>query len=192
MKDNEKYIEEFVKDVPFDAPEQEHRDELKKQLMNAFPKHRLQPTVHTVEVWRTIMKSPVVKIAAVVIIIVAVLIGIHQFGGSAPAFAEIIEPLLTARTVTCKVTINLEGEAPETRDCMFMEPGRSRQVLPSGVIRIKDKPGGKEMDLYPAEKKVIIYEMTNIPEDKQRSDNWFERIRECIRHAQQNEDESVT
>lgn len=57
MSDNEKYIEEFVNDVPFDSPDNKHRDELKKQLLNAFPKHRLQPAVHTVHVWRKIMKN---------------------------------------------------------------------------------------------------------------------------------------
>jgi len=59
MNDNEKYIEEFVKDIPFDTPNNEHRDNLKKELLNAFPKHRLQTTVHTVNVRRTIMKTPV-------------------------------------------------------------------------------------------------------------------------------------
>ena len=49
MNDNEKYIEEFVNDIPFDAPNEKHRDKLKNQLLNAFPKHRLQPTVHTVK-----------------------------------------------------------------------------------------------------------------------------------------------
>lgn len=36
MNDNEKYIEEFIKDIPFDTPDTGHRDELKKQLLNAL------------------------------------------------------------------------------------------------------------------------------------------------------------
>jgi len=141
--------------------------------------------------WSDIMRSPITKLAAAAVIIIAVLLSIHHFGGSTPAFAEIVRPLLTARTTTCKITINIKGEPPQTRDCMFMEPGRMRQVMSSGVIRISDKHQGKTMKLYPAEKKAIIYEMTNIPEDKQRSDNWFLQIRECIRQAQETEDESV-
>lgn len=136
------------------------------------------------------MKNRVTRIAAAAVIVIAVTICVHQFGDSTPAFAQIVEPLLTARTATCKVTINLKGEPPIIRDHMFMEPGYWRQVNSSGVIRIRR--GWQKMDLFPAEKKAIIYEMTGIPEDKQRSDNWFERIRECIRQAQENEDESVT
>ena len=143
-------------------------------------------------IWRTIMRSRITKLAAAAVIIIAVLVGIHQFGGSAPAFAEVIQPLLTARTATFKITLNIEGAPAQTRHCMFMEPGRMREVLPSGVIQIEDKPKGKEMRLYPAEKKAVIYEMTDIPEDEQRSNNWFHRIRECIRQAQQTEDKSVT
>ena len=36
MNDNEKYIEEFVNDIPFDTPNDEHRDELKNQLIVGF------------------------------------------------------------------------------------------------------------------------------------------------------------
>ncbi|MHC4595843.1 MAG: hypothetical protein ACYS19_13005 [Planctomycetota bacterium] len=76
MNDNEKYIEEFVNDIPFDAPNEKHRDKLKNQLLNAFPKHRLQPTVHTVHIWRTIMKSRILKLAAAALIFIAVLAGL--------------------------------------------------------------------------------------------------------------------
>ncbi len=76
MNDNEKYIEEFVNDIPFDAPNEKHRDELKNQLLNAFPKHRLQPTVHTVQVWRTIMKSRIPKLATAAVIAIIVLGGV--------------------------------------------------------------------------------------------------------------------
>ena len=69
MNDNEKYIEEFVKDIPFDAPDEKHRGALRKQLLNGFPRHRLQPTAHTVGVWRTIMKSRTSKLATVAVII---------------------------------------------------------------------------------------------------------------------------
>jgi outer membrane lipoprotein-sorting protein len=76
MNDNEKYIEEFVNDIPFDASNEKHRDELKNQLLNTFPKHRLQPTAHAVGVWRTIMKSRITKLAAAAVIFVAVLAGL--------------------------------------------------------------------------------------------------------------------
>jgi outer membrane lipoprotein-sorting protein len=84
MNDNEKYIEEFVNDIPFDAPDEKHRNELKNQLLNAFPKHRLQPTVHTVPLWRTIMKSRIPKLAAAAAITIIVLGGITFWTDSSP------------------------------------------------------------------------------------------------------------
>ena len=71
MNENEQYIEEFINDIPFDAPDDKHRDMLKKQLLNAFPKHRLQPTVQTVNIWRNIMKSRISKLAAAAVIVLA-------------------------------------------------------------------------------------------------------------------------
>jgi hypothetical protein len=94
MNDNEKYIEEFVNDIPFETPGDEHRDKLKKQLLNAFPKHRLQPAVHTVNVWRKIMKSSTTRIAAAAAIIIVVILGfnfIDRPNMAGVAFAEVKE-----------------------------------------------------------------------------------------------------
>jgi len=111
MNDNEKYIDEFIRDIPFEAPDVKHRDELKNQLLSAFPKHRLQATAHTVNVWRTIMKSKISKMAAAAAIIIALLIGIHQLGGSTPAFAEVVQSLLNIQTATFKMSMEVDGSA---------------------------------------------------------------------------------
>jgi hypothetical protein len=77
MNDNEKYIEEFVKGIPFDAPDAGHRDALKRQLLSAFPKHRLPPASRTFGAWKTLMGKPVIKLAAAAVIIIAVIGGIN-------------------------------------------------------------------------------------------------------------------
>jgi len=110
MSDNEKYIEEFISDIPFDTPDEEHRDELKKQLLNSFPKHRLQPTVHTVNVWRKIMKSSTTKIAAAAVIIIAVFFGLNLFDDSSGvAWAEVVKRLEDIKTGTYKITTDIKG-----------------------------------------------------------------------------------
>ena len=81
MNDNEKYIQEFVKDIPFDAPNEKHRHELKKQLLNSFPRHRLQPTVHTVRIRRMIINTPLVKLAAAAALIISMFFGLDFLGG---------------------------------------------------------------------------------------------------------------
>jgi len=53
---------------------------------------------------RTIMKSPVLKITAAAVIIIAVLIGINPFGGTV-TWAQVIEPILNARTIVFDLII---------------------------------------------------------------------------------------
>ena len=161
-------------------------------ISRALAESEMTVSPHTqANIWRTIMKSRITKLAAAAAIIIAVLAGVHQFGASAPAFAEIVQPLLTARTATFKMTFDIEGSPHETFDCMFMEPGRTREVRPAGVIRILDHHQGQTIMLYPAGKKAIIFQMTNMPEDQQSQTNWFHGIREEFRRAQKADDESV-
>jgi len=110
MNDNEKYIEEYVKDIPFDAPDSKHRDELKKELLNAFPKHRLQPTVRTVGVWRTIMNSRTSKLAAAAAIILAVFLALNFFDKtSGIVWAEVVKRLEDIKTGTYKIATDIKG-----------------------------------------------------------------------------------
>lgn len=110
MNDNEKYIEEFVNDIPFDAPNEKHRDELKNQLLNTFPKHRLQPTVQTVNVWRTIMKSKISKLAAAAVIVLAGFLALNFFDTtSGIVWAEVVKRLEDIKTGTYKITTDIKG-----------------------------------------------------------------------------------
>jgi outer membrane lipoprotein-sorting protein len=139
-------------------------------------------------IWRTIMKNPITKLVAAAVIIIAVLIFMHQLGGSVPAFAEVVRPLLTAHTATYKMTVNIEGETAQTVEGMFMEPSRMRQEMPQGGIMIIDQNGSRMITLIPPAKKAMIVEMENVPYDNQGQVNMFHAIRELIR---QTGDESV-
>lgn len=108
MNDNERYIEEYVRDTPFDDEDKNHRDTiLKAQLLNQFPKHRLQPTGETVKVWRLIMRSGITKLAVAAVIIFAVLVGVNLFNGSV-TFADVVEPILNAKTMIFDIIIGDE------------------------------------------------------------------------------------
>ncbi len=175
-------------------PNPAHRETLRRRMLSVFNKTAQQsqkPTTPLGVLWRTIMKSPITKIAAAAVIIIAVLIGIHQFGASTPAFADIVRPLLTARTATYKMTVNMKDIPAQTIEGMFMEPSRMRQVMPGGNIQIIDMPQGQMITLMPAEKKAMIIEMENLPENKQGQINMFHAIRKLIQKAQENENESV-
>jgi outer membrane lipoprotein-sorting protein len=119
MKDNGKYLEEFVNDIPFDAPDDKHRDELKKQLLNAFHKHRFQPTVHTVNVWRIIMRSRISKLAAAAVIILVVLAGLPFVGKKEQGvvLANVLDRVEQAKAFMYKLKIST------TRDITTGIPG---------------------------------------------------------------------
>jgi len=110
MNDNEKYIQEFVKDLPFDAPNPKHRDELKKELLSTFPRHRLQPAGHTVGIWRTIMKSRITRLAAAAVIVLAAIAALNFFGEtSGVVWAEVVQRLENIKTISYKITGDLKG-----------------------------------------------------------------------------------
>jgi len=158
MNDNDKYIEKFVNDIPFDTPDNKHRDKLKKQLLNAFPKHRLQPTVHTVHVWRTIMKSKTSKLAAAALIIIAVFVGIHYFGGSIEnvAFADVMQNIQNARTLTYRSVITPADQNPQVVKTTVIEPHLMRVELPDGKVWILDHSQGKTLLLDSKNKHAVM------------------------------------
>jgi len=164
MNDNEKYIEEFVNDIPFDAPEDKHRDELKKQLLNAFPKHRLQPTVHTVGVWRIIMKSTITRIAAAAVIIIAVFIRVHYLGGSidgaSVAWSQVVEQISSHTKYKYRQRVIWEQypEYPAIQVYCNLNLQQKRQVHEDGTITIFDMRAEDviTLTLDPVQKKATV------------------------------------
>ncbi len=176
-------------------PNPKHRQELRRQVLSVFNEAEQRPATRIIVLQilrRTIMKSPITRIAAAAVIIIAVLVGLNQIIGSTPAFADIVRPLLTARTATFKMTINIEGEPGQTFEGMFMGPSRMRHVVPLGNIQIFDWTQRQSITLIPTLKKAMIIEMENIPENQDQNQlNMFQEIRKRIRKAQENENESV-
>ena len=116
MNEHERYLREFVKDVPFDAPDQAHREALKRQLLNAFPRHRLQPTAQPVGVWRTIMNHKKSQLAAAAAILLAAFLVLQLFDKtSGVAWAKVAQRLEGIQTVAYKITSDIKGMpgAPE-------------------------------------------------------------------------------
>jgi outer membrane lipoprotein-sorting protein len=175
-------------------PNPVHCENLRRQMLSVFNQAEQEPATRII-VFRTlrnlIMKSPITKIAAAAVIIIAVLIGLNIVGTSTPAFAEIVKPFLTARTASFKMTMEVEGVPTQTFDCLYAEPVRMRQTNhEQGGIVISDFQQGKIVTLMPAQNKAVIVELENMPKD-QSNFNMFSEIRKHIQEAQQTQDESV-
>jgi len=122
MNDNEKYIEDFVKDIPFDKPDAGHRDLLKKQLLSAYPKHRLQPAVRTVRLWEIIMHKPIIKLAAAAAIIIAIGIFFVPGGGDSVAWSKLIEHVEKIKTVMYRMKATMKGmPGPSENEAMDID-----------------------------------------------------------------------
>ena len=81
-------------------PNPAHRETLRRRMLSVFNETAQQAQKRTTPLGvlrRTIMKSPITKLAAAAVIIIAALIGVHQFGGSidgaSVAWADVIEKL---------------------------------------------------------------------------------------------------
>jgi outer membrane lipoprotein-sorting protein len=159
-----------------------------QKISRDFSETLMRPKRHFILEY--IMKSQITKLAAAAVIVIAVLIGIYEIGGSASAFAEVVKPFLTARTATFKVTINVEGGPTQTGEGMFMEPGRLRQTSPDGTVVITDLQQGRIVARTPSKKWAFVYELVNIQEEPGEL-NIFMEIRRRVLEAKETEDESV-
>ena len=139
MNDNEKYIEEFVNEIPFDAPDPKHRDALKSQLLNKFPKYRFQPTEPSVQTWRINMNSKITKLAAAAVIIVGVLIGIGVIGnGTGIALAEVLDRIMDISSFAYRLKVNVPDN--------FQGPaGKPRNIQMRMLV---SEEYGMRMDVY--------------------------------------------
>ena len=144
---------------------------------------------------RFIMKSPMTRIAAAALVIVAVGIGISEIGGGTPAFAEVVKSILEARTATFRVVTNAPNQPAVTMEGEFMDPGLGRHTMhAAGVetIMILDYVQGKGLVLVPSQKIAMAMELEDGPSELDPSKiNVFKVLRDRIVAAQENVDESV-
>jgi len=106
------------------APDREFLNKLRDDSTKKFEasasdgSEHLRESIHTVSIWRTIMKSKITKLAAAAVIIVGVLTVMHFVGLSTATvtFADVIEPILNAQTAILDIIIGEEGQGPVIHD----------------------------------------------------------------------------
>ena len=149
-------------------------------------KNRDTVSLRRPSIWRTIMKSPVTKIAAAAVIIIAALIGTYYFGDSVniagTAYAEVVERLQNARTMTYIVesTTGIEGMPSMTMEIAFKEPGYMRFAMAGGVVSVVDSIQGKCLTILPPKKQFIEIEMSNL---QKQNINVIEKLRSLPERA---------
>jgi len=144
------------------------------------PGHSAEPTLLTrsLSTWRWIMRSPVSRVAAAVIFVLAitgVAVWFHG-GGARPVLADFLEPILKAKTVKYKMTTEMKGPPAITGTAQVMMLNASRSRTETEVempnmpkhktVTIWDGSQGKSLHLQPAQKRATLHDYVNMPKDK--------------------------
>ena len=137
----------------------------------------IHPTLisRSLDKWRWIMRSPVSRVAASVVFVLTVT-GVAMLfrggGGATPAFADFAAPILEAKTVKCKMIIEMKGPPARTitSELMTLGGARMRQVtklpdMPKFVV-IQDSSQGKSLTLMAASKTATVITSTKNRKDK--------------------------
>ncbi|NQT01592.1 MAG: hypothetical protein HQ580_06190 [Planctomycetes bacterium] len=163
-----------------------------KELLNELDQSKSMPcAAREPNIWRTIMKSPITKIATAAVILVSVVAGIYFLGvpTESVAWADVVRPILTARTVV----FNVGGENIPTTRVMNMGTQRVRgEVLsPDGKtvqVIIMDYDTFRMLTLIPNQKKAVVIDLKDLPEEPE---NILEEMRNMVTEIQNDPDISV-
>jgi len=184
----------------YEAFNQKH-DQLRKSLMASLAgtskqhKQRSKFAHIGALIGDTIMRNKITKLAAAAVIIIAILTAIHFLGSPIEgiAWADVVRPILTARTVVFNV-ITVEGEnVPITRVMnMGTQRVRNEVLSPDGktvqAIVIVDFDTSRMLSLNPKQKMAALIELKDMPE---KPENILETMRNIITELQNDPEVSV-
>ena len=128
--------------------------ELQKHILDdaikAHEQAKTQPAYEKPNIWRTIMKSRITKLAAVAVVVIAGVICV-QFLTGTNAYAQIVQEIKNARTVVYTVIKQANNGTGETIkvDVAYKEPGFLRTTTIDGYVAIVDANSGKMMSIVP-------------------------------------------
>jgi len=167
------------------APDHEFLNKLREDSTKKFEasasdgSEHLRESIHTVSIWRTIMKSKITKLAVAAVIIVGLLTVMHFVGNPlAPTvtWAEVIQPILNAQTAEFDIIIGEEGKGPVIHD-MVMGSRIRRTVEGIDQAVIIDLESSKVLTLLKQSKKAIYVDLKNLPKIPE---NYLEKLQNLV------------
>ncbi|MHC4106132.1 MAG: hypothetical protein ACYSR9_14410, partial [Planctomycetota bacterium] len=186
---------QFIKNAPIKS-NPEVNEAVLKELFNELDQSKSMPcAAREPNIWRIIMRSPITKIATAAVIIVSVVAGICFLGipTESVVWADVVRPIMTARTVVFNV-ISAEGENVPTTRIMNMgtQRVRSEVLSPDGktvqVIVIFDYDASRMLTLNPKQKIAALIDLKDLPE---KTENVLEVLRNMVTEIQNDPDVSV-
>jgi outer membrane lipoprotein-sorting protein len=152
------------------------------------PARSPMPLARLLNTWRCIMRSPVSRVAAAVVFVLAVagVAVLFHGGGAEPAFADFLQPIREAKTVKYKMTLEVMTLSPDqkllpeeaqknlkkglTCEVMMLTSVSRSHMERTGMgqsrsIEIWDGRQGKTLCLYPEQKRAQILNHPNTDKD---------------------------
>jgi hypothetical protein len=128
-------------------------------------------------VWRTIMKSPLTKLATAAVLMIAAVVGVSSFVGGTVTFADIVEPILNARTVILDLVIGRDETGPVMHEIVL--GSRIRRTISNipGMVMILDLDNNKMLALDTARKTAGYVQLGEVGDKTQ---NYIEAVRKII------------
>ncbi len=128
-------------------------------------------------VWRIVMKDRITKLAAATVLIIVAILGLNFIGGpgkSGLVFADVVQRIRKARTVTFTTEIQLGQQTMRIENAQ-KEPGLKRAVMPGGLVVINDMLQKKAILIYHSKKQYSEKDLENVPADQ--TQDFFEHMR---------------
>ena len=116
------------------------------------------------DIWRIIMKNRMIKLAAAAVIVIAVISGLNIIGGSSRSgkvFANVIQQIRNARTVTYISETHIGDQVIQIQNYR-KEPGFSRIIMPGNLVSISDQVQKKSLTIYNSSKEYTLQDIPGI------------------------------
>ena len=164
------------------SPEATARDlERVRQMLTETPNGQVLRRQNT---WSKIMHSNITKTSAAVILLVAVVLGIHFFAytGNSVAFADVVKPILEAKSAVMDVVIGPEGKQAKIHDeIMGSRIRRTTSDMPNDTDVIIDLKEMKMLVLVHKEKKAAFIKLQGLG----KMFNYLEQLQDTIKRMQE-------
>jgi hypothetical protein len=181
-------MEKLIKKLRYKASAETH-DRVLGNVMQVLDERQKQKAgVIKPDLWRMIMKNTFTKIAVAAVTIIAVLIGINPFGGTI-TFAEVVEPILNAKTVVLDLIIGSDESGPTVHDIVAgSRMRRSFSNMPA-LVQIIDLESARMLALDTAGKTAGYVDIQGPIRDQ--TQNYVEFLRQIIRQLQDGRVEEI-
>jgi outer membrane lipoprotein-sorting protein len=175
-------IKQYLKNVPIKTNPQVNQVVLDDLLDRLDAAQGVKPKTPEPNIWRTIMNNRITKLSAAAVIVVIGALLLSQFVFTAVTFADIVKPLLEAKTLIYDFVLGADDTGPVLHD--IVSGSRIRRTLSTmpNLTMILDTDSAKMLHLDSSSKEAVYYDMKGPLQTG--TEDFLEFLRDTARRAQ--------